>query len=110
MKAQFFVSRKGHAVAAFALLIAFGMSMPAQAQMRGHIKQKIVMDAADMIVSQVQSESCGQFAAGLKQHKSGSSHAGSMLKSDPSLRAQFVNKVAGPLVNKMIDCDLLPGH
>jgi hypothetical protein len=30
------------------------------------------------------------------------------LKTDAATRAEFVNTVAGPLVNKMIDCDVLP--
>jgi hypothetical protein len=31
-----------------------------------------------------------------------------MIKQNPAARARFVNRVAGPLLNKMIDCDMLP--
>jgi hypothetical protein len=31
------------------------------------------------------------------------------IKNNPEQRAAFVNMVAGPLANKMIDCNLLPG-
>ena len=85
---------------------------PASAQVGNNIKAKIMNQAATDLVNKIQTESCSEFAASLKKAKSnsssGSSKAGSTLKSDPAARAQFVNKVAGPLVNKMIDCDMMP--
>jgi hypothetical protein len=31
-----------------------------------------------------------------------------LLKSDPKMREQFLNKVAGPIANKMFECGLIP--
>ena len=31
-----------------------------------------------------------------------------MLKGDPQLRTEFLNKVAGPVANKMFECGLIP--
>jgi hypothetical protein len=31
-----------------------------------------------------------------------------MLKGDPQLRTEFINKVAGPVANKMFECGLIP--
>jgi hypothetical protein len=93
------------------LVTASLFAYPASAQMRERIKTKVVDDVANQMVAEIQSDSCPQFEAMLKQRKSGgtnSGKAGGMMKSDPAMRERFVNKVAGPLVNKMIDCDLLP--
>jgi len=30
------------------------------------------------------------------------------LKSDPQMRTIFINKVAGPIANKMFDCGMIP--
>lgn len=79
--------------------------------MREQLKYRIVDAAANAVVGEVQSESCAEFANTLKNRKSGSSGGmKGMMKSDPAARARFVNRVAGPLVNKMIDCDLIPGR
>lgn len=88
------------------------MSLPGSAQMREQIKDRMIDKAADKMVSQIQTDSCPEFESMLKSKKSGgsSSSKSGMLKSDPAARQRFVNKVAGPLLNKMIDCNLLPGH
>ena len=31
-----------------------------------------------------------------------------LLRQDPQLRAQFLNKVAAPIVNKLFECGLIP--
>jgi hypothetical protein len=30
------------------------------------------------------------------------------LRSDPNMRQQFLNKIAGPIANKMFDCGMIP--
>ena len=30
------------------------------------------------------------------------------LKSDPQARTAFINKIAGPVVNKMFECGMIP--
>jgi hypothetical protein len=85
---------------------------PASGQLRQQLKNKIVDSVADQMVSEIQTDSCPEFESMLKSRKSGtnSGKAGGMMKKDPAMRERFVNKVAGPLINKMIDCDLLPGR
>jgi hypothetical protein len=31
-----------------------------------------------------------------------------VLKSDPQMRAVFINKIAPPIANKMFDCGMIP--
>jgi hypothetical protein len=31
-----------------------------------------------------------------------------ILRADPALRTEFINKVAGPVVNKMFECGMVP--
>jgi hypothetical protein len=105
------VVRRAVLAAATFVLTAALLGQTASAQLREQIKNKVVDDVANQMVSQIQNDSCPQFEAMLKQRKGGTSNsgkAGGMMKSDPAMRQRFVNKVAGPLVNKMIDCDLLP--
>ena len=100
------------AAASAVFIAAAALSSPAQ--MRATMKDRIVDSVANTMVSTIQNDSCADFAAMLKKGKGGggssSSRASGMMKSDPAARQRFINKVAGPLVNKMIDCDLLPGH
>ncbi len=98
---------------AIALAFTAVMFVPqhAGAQLREQMKNKIVDDVANQMVSEIQNDSCPQFESFLKSRKSSGSGGGAsgMMKKDPAMRQRFINKVAGPLLNKMIDCDLLPG-
>ncbi len=31
-----------------------------------------------------------------------------MLRNDPQMRADFINKIAAPIANKMFDCGMIP--
>jgi hypothetical protein len=80
------------------------------AQMRQEMQTKIAVDAAHNLVSKIQSESCADFAATMHQLKGNSSSPGrasTIMKSNPAARTQFVNIVAGPMLNKMIDCGMM---
>jgi hypothetical protein len=93
-------------------MLAVCVGSQAWGQPRERLKNNLIDSAANTMVAEIQNDSCSEFASMLQSRKSGasskSSRAGGMMKSDPAARARFVNKVAGPLVNKMIDCDLLP--
>ncbi len=98
---------------ALAVAVATLLCANASAQVREQMKTKIVDNVANQMVATIQSDSCPQFESMMKSRKSGGSgssggSASGMMKKDPAMRQRFVNKVAGPLVNKMIDCDLLP--
>lgn len=81
-------------------------------QPRERVKDNMIDSAANAMVAEIQNDSCSEFKAMLGSHKSGSkpSRTGGMMKNDPAARERFVNKVAGPLLNKMIDCDMLPSQ
>jgi len=85
--------------------------------MRQQIADKIATTAANKFVAKINGESCSDFAntmSAMKQ-KSGSSSSSSSsgiaakLKANQQARTDFVSIVGGPLLNKMIDCDMLPG-
>jgi hypothetical protein len=100
-----------------AATVALGaLAFPAHAQnMRAQMADKVATQAGHQFVTKIQGESCSQFASTMQQMKSsqsGSSSGGGMsskLKSNPQARTDFVNIVAGPLLNKMIDCNMMPG-
>lgn len=85
-------------------------ALPGQTQtMRQQLAMKLAVDAGNTIVQKINGESCGQFAQTMGQMKNGKSSTSSKLKNNTAAREKFVNIVAGPLMNKMIDCDMLPG-
>jgi len=105
--------RSALAVAAFAI-IASASTLPGSAQMRQQIAVKVATDAANQFVTKIQGESCSDFAATMAQMKDKSSSASpspmsAKLKGNTAARTAFVNIVAAPLLNKMIDCGSLPG-
>ncbi len=100
------------AVASFALA---SIVIPASAQVRQQMADKIATNAAHQLVTKIGGESCSQFASTMSQMKQGSSSGSSSsgmsskLKANSQARTDFVNIVAGPLLNKMIDCNMMPG-
>jgi len=68
---------------------------------------------AAKLVAKYNSASCADLAAERAAPASAQKDAikdrvGGMLRSDPGMRADFVNKVAPTLVNKMIVCGFIP--
>ncbi len=92
-------------------IACMALAAPAHGQMRQQIAHKIVTGVANAFVSKISGESCSEFAATMHQMKGAQSggSTSSKLKGNPALRSEFINIVAGPLLNKMIDCDMLPG-
>ena len=86
-------------------------AVPVQSQtLRQQMAMKLAVDAGDTMVNKINGESCAQFGQMMAQMKSNkSSSTSSHLKSNSAAREKFVNIVAGPMMNKMIDCDMLPG-
>lgn len=96
-----------------AWLAVAATALPGVAQMRRQIADKVATKAANQFVTKINGESCSDFANTMSQmkQKSGSSSSGiaAKLKANQQARTDFVNIVGGPLLNKMIDCDMLPG-
>lgn len=64
---------------------------------------------ADKVIQKYQSSSCEQLWQQKQQPKSEQEQRLiGLLKSDPQMRTALMNKVAGPIANKMFDCGMLP--
>jgi len=64
---------------------------------------------ADKVIQKYQSSTCEQLWAQKQEPKSEQEQRlVGLLKSDPQLRVAFMNKVAGPIANKMFDCGMIP--
>lgn len=66
-------------------------------------------NVASKVVQKYQSMSCEQLWAQKAQPKSAEEQRViGLLKSDPAMRTEFLNRVAGPITNKMFDCGMIP--
>jgi len=94
------MNKRGYMVVALAALGAAGIA----------VGQGRIMDmVADKVVSKYQSASCEQLWQQKGQPKSPEEQrAVEFLKNDPQARAVFLNKVAGPIANKMFECGMIP--
>jgi hypothetical protein len=75
-----------------------------------YAQQHPVLDAvANKVIQKYQSASCEQLWQQKGQPKSQEEQRViGFLKSDPQMRAEFFNKVSGPIVNKMFECGMIP--
>ena len=63
---------------------------------------------ADRVIQKYQQATCEQLWK-KKGHKTDEEkNLIQLLRDDPQMRAAFINKVAGPIANKMFECGLLP--
>jgi len=94
------MNRKGYLVVGVSALCAAGIA----------VGQGRVMDmVASKVITKYQSSSCEQLWQQKGQPKSEEEQrAVSFLKNDPQARAAFLNKVAGPIANKMFECGMIP--
>jgi hypothetical protein len=69
-----------------------------------------IMDkVADKVIQKYQSANCQQLWQQKGQPKSPEEErVVGFLKTDPQMRTAFLNKVAGPIVNKMFECGMIP--
>jgi hypothetical protein len=67
---------------------------------------------AQRVVEKYQNSSCQQLAEERRQPKPPEGEmeqrAITVLRSDPQMRAEFINRVAGPVANKLFECGLIP--
>jgi|SRR5215469_7208214 len=90
------------------LVFVFQLSQ-AQAPSQYPIADKI----ADRVIQKYQTSSCQQLAAEKQQPPSAQKEAMEQkaieaLHKDAQLRQHFLNKVAGPIANKMFECGMIP--
>lgn len=69
-----------------------------------------IMDLiANRVIDKYQSATCEQLWEQRGKPKSAEEQrAVEMLRNDPQMRAAFFNKIAGPVVNKMFECGMIP--
>ena len=75
-----------------------------------HAQQHPVLDkVADKVIQKYQQSSCDQLAKQKSEPKTPQEQkAVELLRHDPQVRAEFLNKVAAPIANKMFECGLIP--
>jgi len=78
----------------------------------GIAQQYPIMDkVADKVIAKYQNASCEQLWQKKSQKAPPSAEeqkAIQFLKSDPQMRAAFIDKVAAPIANKMFECGMIP--
>ena len=61
------------------------------------------------VIQKYQTSTCQQLAANKAAPPTDMERrAVELLRQDPQLRAQFLNKVAAPIVNKLFECGMIP--
>jgi hypothetical protein len=97
--------------AAFSILF-LGITLLRPSEAKAPPQQYPIMDkVADKIIQKYQTSTCEQLwlKKGEKTPPTPEEQkAITFLKSDPQMRAAFINKVAPPIANKMFDCGMIP--
>ena len=72
--------------------------------------QGMILDmVANKVIQKYQTSSCEQLWEKKGQPKSPEEEkAVNFLRNDPQARTTFINKIAGPVVNKMFECGMVP--
>jgi hypothetical protein len=98
------------ALALFALLVSGStLFRPQDAVAQG--QYPIVDQVAAKVIAKYQGATCEQLWEQKAAHAPPSpeeQRAIGLLKSDPQMRAVFINKIAPPMANKMFDCGMVP--
>jgi len=73
----------------------------------------IVDMMAEHLIQKYQTSSCEQLWQERSQHQSQpktpqQQEAITMLRNNPQLRAEFMDRVAAPIANKLFDCGMIP--
>jgi hypothetical protein len=68
---------------------------------------------ADRVIAHYQNSSCQQIMAKKatppsQQQMQMEQRAVQLLRTDPTMRQQFINKVSAPIANKMFECGMIP--
>ncbi len=84
-----------------------------QAGIAGAQQYPLMDKLSDRVVQKYQSSSCQDLIAKKSQPQMGKREmmeekAVEMLRKDPQMRTEFLNRVAGPIANKMFECGMIP--
>jgi hypothetical protein len=98
--------RRAYLLAFVAMLLPVGF---ASAQESFPIMEKV----AQKVIEKYQTSSCQQLAQQKSQPPTGQKaqieqRAIQLLRNDPQMRTEFLNRVAAPIANKLFECGLIP--
>jgi hypothetical protein len=98
--------RRVYLLALVAVLLPVGL---ARAQESYPIMERV----AQKVIEKYQTSSCQQLAQQKKQPPTGQKaqmeqRAIQLLRNDPQMRTEFLNRVAGPIANKLFECGMIP--
>jgi hypothetical protein len=76
----------------------------------GAFAQEMIVDmVANKVIQKYQQSTCEQLWQQKSQPKSPQEQEiVQKLKANPGIRAEFINKVAAPIANKMFECGMIP--
>ena len=98
---------KRHLSSTVILLVGLGITNVSLAQSSQYPMMDTITEA---VIKKYQDSSCGALSAqqaGSKPTKAQETVI-HHLKKDPKMRAEFINRVAGPIANRLFDCGLIP--
>jgi hypothetical protein len=103
----------GFVTIALCSLLFLAFTLVRISEVRAHPPQQYpIMDkVADKIILKYQQSTCEQLWVKKSEKAPPSAEeqkAIAILKSDPQMRAAFINKIAPPNANKMFDCGIIP--
>ena len=76
----------------------------------GHTQESPIVDKlANKVIQKYQQSSCDQLWKQKSEPKTPQEQkAVELLRNNPEIRTEFLNKVAAPIANKMFECGLIP--
>ncbi len=89
-----------------------GITLLRPSEAKAEPQQYPIMDrVADKVIQKYQTSTCEQLW--LKKSEKApptaeEQKAIAFLKSDPQMRAAFINKIAAPIANKLFECGMIP--
>ena len=92
-------------VKALPTVIAAALLLPASL---AYAQYPIVNMIAEKVIAKYQSATCEQLWQNRGKHNPEEQQLVGFLKNDPQMREAFFNKIAGPVVNKMFECGMVP--
>ena len=90
-------------------LIAIGGNRPTTGAAQTPDQHPMLDQLANKVIQKYQNSNCQELAQQKQEPPSPEKvKAVQFLKTDPTLRIYFINKIAGPVANKLFDCGFIP--
>src|SRR5580692_9610009 len=96
---------------ALVLFVGITLLRPSNAKALPPQQYPIMDKVADKIIQKYETSTCEQLWVKKSEKTPPTAEeqrAIAFLKSDPQMRAAFINKIAPPIANKMFDCGMIP--